>query len=290
MTAQKSLHFSKMHGLGNDFMVINANDNGCPPNISQWLAEHPELCRTWADRHCGIGFDQCIIVERGPHETHENKSRKQVDFHYRIFNADGGEVEQCGNGARCVAEFIAIKQLSKNINASQWVLTTPFDRIEAKRERAGQITLTFPPPKAIKLGQSVTIHEQRVAFDAINLANPHAVVLVDDIETAPVSAVGDAMTEHRIFPEGANIEFVQRLSPTHIAVRVRERGVGETLACGTGAMAAMVACFENDYCQSGTCVSLPGGDLQISWAGKSTPIYMTGPAVLVYDGIINLEI
>lgn len=266
--AAANFKFSKMHGLGNDFMMINA--------VDQSFTAQPEQIRAWANRHTGVGFDQCIVVTPA--------TGNETDFVYHIYNADGNEVEQCGNGARCVAEFIHLQGLSQQ---SRLRLATPFDHLTAERLQPGLISLQFAAPKSVQCQQSLSHRGETLTYTDVQLANPHAVLLVDEVAVAPVATLGGELAQHSRFTQGCNIEFVQVVSPERVRVRVRERGVGETLACGTGAIAAVVACAEMGRVAQEVTVSLPGGELLIAWAGQNTAITMTGPAVMVYDGKIS---
>ncbi|MGJ0486362.1 MAG: diaminopimelate epimerase [Methylomicrobium sp.] len=273
------IHFTKMHGLGNDFVVIDA--------IHQTPHLEPESIQKLADRHFGIGFDQLLLVEK--------PVSPNADFKYRIFNADGGEVNQCGNGARCFARFVRDKGLSDkekvrvDTNAGQLLLTFDPD---------GQITVNMGVPRhhpaevPLLADQEAGIYQvtaDRVVytFGAVSMGNPHAVLQVPDIDTAPVEETGRLLESHPIFPERANIGFMQIVDRTHIKLRVYERGAAETLACGSGACAAAVIAIERDLVDRHVQVELPGGTLKISWAGRGEPVLMTGPAISVFEGTIN---
>lgn len=274
------LRFTKMHGLGNDFMVIDL--------LSQHAHIHPRHVRQWADRHTGIGFDQLLLVEI--------PTRPDVDFRYRIFNADGSEVEQCGNGARCFARFVRDKRLT----------TKKSIRVET---RSGIITLTVRPngqvcvdmgaprlhPEQVPfqaeqsaLSYSVEVAGQIVELAALSMGNPHAVIRIDDVDSAPVRQLGPALEQHPRFPQRANIGFLQVIDRQHARLRVWERGAGETQACGTGACAAAVAAIRQGWMDSPVRIDLPGGRLNIEWTGADQPVMMTGPAVRVYEGQIRL--
>jgi len=274
------INFTKMHGLGNDFVVIDA--------IHQDIALTAEQIQALSDRHFGIGFDQLLLVEKPVSDN--------ADFKYRIFNADGSEVAQCGNGARCFARFVHDKKLSdKNeirvdTNAGQLLLCLDAD---------GQITVNMgiprhQPAEIPLLAEqearfyTATVNGIERAFGAVSMGNPHAVIQVNDIKNAPVAETGEALENHPIFPERANIGFMQIVDRSHIKLRVFERGAAETLACGSGACAAVVIGIEHQLLERDVRVELPGGDLRISWAGRGEPVYMTGPAVSVFEGSINL--
>jgi len=274
------LRFTKMHGLGNDFVVFNG--------ISQTVALTPEQCRHIADRHFGVGCDQILLVEQ--------PSRADVDFRYRIFNADGGEVEQCGNGARCFVRFVHDHGLTDKTSIR---VETASGVIEPRLLDNGQVTVNMGAPRfapaeipfaaeaeamsyALKVGQHV------INIAALSMGNPHAVLRVNDLDTAPVDILGPAIESHSRFPQRVNAGFVQMLTPHDIRLRVFERGAGETLACGTGACAAAVAGIRQDWLKSPVSVHTRGGDLIIEWAGKDQPVYMTGPAVTVFEGAIEI--
>lgn len=274
------IKFSKMHGLGNDFVVIDA--------INQKIQLTAEQIRFLADRHFGVGCDQLLLVEK-PVEAN-------ADFKYRIFNADGGEVSQCGNGARCFARFVRDKNLS---DKNEFIVDTDAGQLMLRLDAEGLVTVNMGVPKhqpaqipllmpeESKL-YSLMLNGEPIEFSAISMGNPHAVVRVDDVANAPLNTVGVQMERHPLFPERANIGFMQIVDREHIKLRVYERGAAETLACGSGACAAVVAGIEQDLLDRDVRVSLPGGDLKIAWSGRGTPVFMTGPAVMVYEGRIQL--
>lgn len=274
-----SLTFFKMHGLGNDFMVFDA--------IHQNVQLSPEQIRRWANRHTGVGFDQLLLVE--------SAQQAGVDFRYRIFNADGSEVAQCGNGARCFARFVREQGLS---DKDELVVETASGIIKLYHEANGvrvnmgaprfesqdiPLTLIRAPHYLLSLGDDV------VTFYAVSMGNPHAVIEVDNIDEADVSGIGAALQARAdIFPESVNVGFVQIISRELVRLRVYERGSGETQACGTGASAAMAALRSADLVDEQVRVSLLGGDLMIRWSGdESEPLWMTGPAETVFKGVIN---
>ncbi|GAA0512972.1 diaminopimelate epimerase [Tatumella terrea] len=274
------MQFSKMHGLGNDFMVVDA--------VTQNVFFSPELIRRLSDRHLGVGFDQLLIVEP-PYDP-------ELDFHYRIFNADGSEVAQCGNGARCFARFVRLKGLTnkKDIRVSthtgRMVLTVNSD--ETVRVNMGEpdfepANIPFRANKAENL-YLLRLAEQTLMFGAVSMGNPHCVIQVDNIKTAAVEVLGPQMESHERFPERVNVGFMEVVSRAHIRLRVYERGAGETQACGSGACAAVASGILQGLLAANVRVDLPGGSLTITWDGPGTPLYMTGPATHVYDGFIHL--
>lgn len=275
------LRFSKMHGLGNDFVVIDA--------IRQRVDLTPEQVRFLADRHFGVGCDQLLVVERA--------QQPGVDFRYRIFNADGGEVEQCGNGARCFVRFVREQGLTDKREI----------RVETK---SGVITLTAADDINVTVNMGVPVFEPaRIPFQsdsdalvqpldvagsavpitAVSMGNPHAVQVVADVDRAPVGQQGPLIESHPRFPARVNAGFMQVVDAHHIRLRVYERGAGETLACGTGACAAVVAGIVRNLLESPVRVSTRGGELNIAWAGEGQPVLMTGPAVTVFEADIHLE-
>jgi len=279
-TFDAMIYFSKMQGLGNDFIVIDA--------IHQQLELTPEQIHQLADRHFGIGFDQMLLVEKPVNPN--------ADFKYRIFNADGSEVAQCGNGARCFARFVRDKGLSEK---DEICVDTDSGQLLLRFEQDGQITVNMGiprhSPKDIPIlaeqeskFYSVFVNGVERAFGAVSMGNPHAVIQVHDIKTAPVAELGEVLESHVIFPKRANIGFMQIMDRTHIKLRVFERGAQETLACGSGACAATVVGIEQNLLDHDVSVELPGGILDISWAGRGYPVLMTGPAVSVFEGTIPL--
>ena len=272
--------FTKMHGLGNDFVVIDA--------INQKISLNAEKIRFLADRHFGIGFDQLLLVEK---PTQEN-----ADYRYGIYNADGGEVAQCGNGARCFARFVRDKGLSdKNelcveTNSGQLILHFTDDDLITVNIGVPKHHPTLIPLLADQESKfySALVNDTEKAFGAVSLGNPHAILEVNDINTAPVEELGAALENHTIFPERANIGFMQVLDKQQIKLRVFERGAGETLACGSGACAAVVIGIEHQLLDNEVLVELPGGNLKIAWAGRGQPVFMSGPAISVFDGIIEI--
>jgi len=274
------INFTKMHGLGNDFVVIDV--------ISQPIELTPEQIRFMSDRHFGIGFDQLLLVEKPAGDN--------ADFKYRIFNADGGEVAQCGNGARCFARFVRDKGLSdKNeicvdTNSGQLVLHFDEDdlitvNMGIPRHAPAEIPLLAEQESKF---YTVSVNDTEKAFGAVSIGNPHAVIQVNDVKTAQVAELGSILESHPIFPDRANIGFMQVIDRRHIKLRVYERGTAETLACGSGACAAVVIGIEQHLLDHEVYVELPGGELKINWSGRGEPVFMTGPAIPVFDGKINL--
>ncbi len=275
-----NLSFTKMHGLGNDFVVIDA--------INQSVNLSPEQIRFIADRHRGIGCDQLLLVEA----SHS----PDVDFRYRIFNADGGEVDQCGNGARCFAQFVVEKGLTQKTQIS---VETASGVIRPQLEADGQVTVDMGMPrftpgslpfdmKVEKNRYLIAVNDEEVEIGVVSMGNPHAVVWVDDIATAPVIHLGSAIENHESFPQRVNVGFMQIVSREHIRLRVFERGAGETQACGTGACAAMAVAHRWGMVDDAVSVELPGGRLLIRWPGEESPLLMTGPTQTVFTGAIAL--
>jgi len=273
------LKFSKMHGLGNDFVVIDA--------INQAVELSPQQIQFLADRRRGIGCDQLLLVEK--------PTQAGVDFQYRIFNADGSEVAQCGNGARCFAQFVHDKKLSDKASIA---VETASGIIYPTLKENGNVTVDmgvpqFSPDKIPFVSENKAIRytleldkTPNVEMGVVSMGNPHAVMLVDDIDTADVETLGAMIETHPHFPERVNVGFMQVVSSTQINLRVYERGAGETQACGTGACAAAVIGIQQGLLDKEVKVSLPGGDLDIVWAGDQDSVWMTGPATQVYDGEI----
>jgi len=270
------LKFTKMHGLGNDFVVIDA--------ISQTLELTPDQVRHLADRRFGVGCDQILIVERA--------STPDVDFRYRIFNGDGSEVEQCGNGSRCFVRFVVDKGLTTKTEIR---VETKSGIISPRLVEGGFVTVNmgipiFEPARipfvsdSDAVVQPLDLGDQSVAITAVSMGNPHAVQVVADVDTAPVATQGPAIEHHVRFPARVNAGFMQVVDAHTIRLRVFERGAGETLACGTGACAAVVAGLRRELLTSPVLVHTRGGDLSISWGGPGTPVLMTGPAVTVFEG------
>jgi diaminopimelate epimerase len=275
-----TLEFTKMHGLGNDFVVIDA--------ISQQVELTPAQVRALADRHFGIGCDQLLLVEAatGP----------DTDFRYRIFNADGGEVGQCGNGARCFMQFVNERGLT---DKSRVRVETLNGTLELVRGTDGLVTVDMGVPRLAPAEipftapvqdsrYSLDLGDQHIEIGAVSMGNPHAVLRVEDISTAPVAEWGPRIENHARFPERVNAGFMQIVDRGTIRLRVHERGAGETLACGSGACAAAVIGQYRGELDSTVRVILSSGELMISWPGPGSPVMMTGPATTVYQGRIEL--
>ncbi len=274
------LEFTKMHGLGNDFVVIDG--------INQDVDLTPDRVRFVANRRLGVGCDQVLLVEASP--------VADADFRYRIFNADGNEVEQCGNGARCFARFVRDRGLT---DKTEIPVLTGGGRIVLKVQPDGQVTVDMGPPRlnpadipfeaeAASTAYLLDVDGETVEIGAVSMGNPHAVLRVDNVQTAPVARLGPAIEAHTRFPNRVNVGFMQVVDPNHINLRVYERGAGETLACGTGACAAVVAGRIQGLLDEVVAVDLPGGRLMVSWTGDDAPVLMTGPAERVFEGTIDL--
>lgn len=274
------IEFTKMHGLGNDFVVIDA--------ISQTISLSTAQIKAMADRHFGIGCDQLLLVEKPVHP--------EADFRYRIFNADGGEVEQCGNGARCFALFVREKGLTEKTVIP---VETAGGLIELFVEE-DQVTVdmgipAFQPEKLpfVTKAQAKTydlmVNGVEYAIGAVSMGNPHAVLLVDNVDTADVKTIGAAIESHRQFPQRVNVGFMEIVNRDEIRLRVYERGAGETLACGTGACAAVAVGRLLGKLNEQVTVFLKGGSLTIQWKGEGQRLLMTGPATTVFQGKINFE-
>ena len=274
------LKFSKMHGLGNDFVVLDG--------VRQQVDLSPEQLRYLADRNFGVGCDQILLVEKA--------TQAGVDFRYRIFNADGGEVEQCGNGARCFVRFVHEQGLT---DKRQIRVETMRGIIEPRLEGDGNVTVDMGEPRfqpaeiPFLADDDVIIHLLDVADETlettvVSMGNPHAVQVVDDVDTHPVGEHGPLIERHERFPKRVNAGFMQIVDEHHIKLRVYVRGSGETLACGTGACAAAVAGIRRGLLASPVRVATRGGELNIAWGGPGRPVLMTGPAVTVFEGEIEL--
>ena len=274
------LKFTKMHGAGNDFVVIDG--------VRQEIYLTAEQIRFLADRHFGVGCDQILLVERSQND--------EADFRYRIFNADGGEVEQCGNGARCFVRFVHDRKLTSK---REIVVETKSGLISPRLEDDGRVTVNMGAPifEAARIPfasdsdaiiQPLDVNGETVQITAVSIGNPHAVQVVDDVEQASVATLGPLIERHPRFPRRVNAGFMQVVDRGHIKLRVYERGTGETMSCGTGACAAVVSGIRRGLLDNVVQVVTHGGLLSISWAGAGAPVMMTGPAITVFDGEINL--
>lgn len=274
------LKFTKMHGLGNDFVVIDA--------MRQDIQLSPEQIHFLADRHFGVGCDQLLLVE--------SPTRPDVDFRYRIFNADGGEVEQCGNGARCFARFVLDQGLTDKHSIA---VETGGGDIVLKVRDNGEVTVDMGVPRfepadipfeadARSSHYQLEVDEHIWLIGAVSMGNPHAVLHVTNVDTAPVETLGPAIESHMRFPKRVNAGFMEVVDRGHIRLRVYERGAGETLACGTGACAAVAVGRQQGLLDAKVRVDLAGGTLQIEWQGEGQPVMMTGPAATVFEGVIEL--
>ena len=274
------LAFTKMHGLGNDFIVFEAPDAEQVPTRRQ--------LRSLADRRTGIGFDQALLLTPPRHAG--------TDVYYRVFNADGGEVEQCGNGARCIARLVATRGKRRDRHVR---MDSPVGIVDAELRPDGLVSVAMGVPDFDP--QSLPMRAEReaasyridlpggpVEFGAVSVGNPHAVIRVRSVDIAPVDSVGPAMENHERFPNRVNVGFVEIVSPAHIRLRVYERGVGETLACGTGACAAVAVGRHDGALAEEVRVDVRGGRLGVRWPGPGQPIWLTGPAETAYEGQVEL--
>src|SRR5690554_35629 len=275
------LEFTKMHGLGNDFMVVDL--------ISQRAYFDSLTIQRLADRHFGVGFDQLLVVE--PPDV------PNADFKYRIFNADGSEVEQCGNGVRCFARFVHERQLTSKTKIK---VQTKAGIVEPELGQNGWVRVNMGQPKFLpqeipfiadepdNLYDLMLANEEKLSIDVVNMGNPHAVTIVQDILTADVARLGPQIESHERFPQRVNAGFMQILDEQHARLRVFERGVGEMLACGTGACAAAVSGMRRGVLSSKVEIELAGGKLQIEWK-EGDVVWMTGPTANVYEGRLDLR-
>jgi len=272
--------FTKMHGIGNDFVVFDT--------FSQPLTLTREMVRHIADRQFGIGCDQVLLLEP--------PKNSDVDVCYRIFNADGGEVMQCGNGARCVAVYLREKAL---VTKDKLIAETGEGHLILQIDDANCVTVDMGIPEFNPVKIPLKVDEQlenyilnlggdEITFGAVSMGNPHAVIIVDDVDFTPVNVIGPAMQLNEMFPENVNVGFIEIINKQAFKLRVFERGSGETLACGSGACAAMVIACQQGYLEGTIDAELRGGHLTLSWAGEGEPVYMTGPAITVFEGNIEL--
>lgn len=276
-----NLAFTKMHGLGNDFVVFDG--------VRQRVLLTPDRVRRLADRRFGVGCDQVLLVEPS--------QEPGIDFTYRIFNRDGGEVEQCGNGARCFARFVRDQRLS---DKDELVVRTLGGVLRLFIERDGRVRVNMGVPDFEPARVPFAAPERQLVYtldaggDSVQvtvlaIGNPHAVQVVDDLASAPVATQGPLIERHPRFPKGVNAGYLQVLDRAHARVRVYERGAGETLACGSGACAAVAAGRARGLLDASVDVTLTGGALRVDWAGEGEPVWMTGPAATVFDGRIDIE-
>lgn len=274
------IRFSKMQGQGNDFIVIDG--------VRQSVTIEAGRVKALSDRHFGVGFDQLLLVEK--------PSSPANDFRYRIWNADGGEVEQCGNGARCFARFVVDQGLT---DKHEIRVETASGVIHPRIEASGQVTVDMGEPRfapndiPFEATDSQVVHQLSVAgvlveVSVLSMGNPHAVQVVEDVDRAPVTIQGPLIEHHPRFPNRVNAGYMQPLSRSHIKLRVWERGAGETLACGTGACAAVVAGIRRGLLDAEVRVTTRGGDLVVRWNGGTSPVMMTGDAVRVFDGELEI--
>jgi diaminopimelate epimerase len=272
--------FTKMQGAGNDFVVVDS--------FTSSVTLSPVQVKKIANRHFGVGCDQLLIVEKA--------TQPNVDFRYRIFNADGGEVEQCGNGARCFVRFVTEKGLTKK---HEIVVETRCSIITLTLRDDGQVTVNMGAPifgpaeipfiaDTRQKSYALQVNNHVASVAAVSMGNPHAVMLVDDVEIANVAELGPLIESHTSFPQRVNAGFMQVLNPHEIKLRVYERGAGETLSCGTGACAAVVSGIQLGLLQSPVMVHTRGGKLNIEWHGEGQPVMMTGPAEIVFEGEIEI--
>ena len=262
------LAFTKMQGAGNDFVVLDCTRSPFRLSSSQ--------LRRIADRHLGVGCDQILVVEP--------PSGKGADFRYRIFNADGGEVEQCGNGARCFVKFVHARGLTAR---REITVETKGGLIRPKLEADGEVSVDMGRPVYSGI-ETIEVAGERVEVAIVSMGNPHAVQVVADVSRAPVTTQGPQIERHRRFPEGVNAGYLQPVDRRRIRLRVWERGAGETLSCGTGACAAAVTAIRGRLADSPLQVETSGGTLTITWAGGDNPVIMNGPAETVFDGALEL--
>jgi diaminopimelate epimerase len=276
------LEFTKMHGLGNDFIVFDAPRDGRLPTPEQW--------RALSARHTGIGFDQALVLEP--------PRRAGTQVYYRIFNADGGEVEQCGNGVRCLASFLQRRNGAALGVNEEIVLDSPAGPIRARVHDANLISVDMGvpnfDPKSLPFDASAEAHVYplsvagtEVEIGAVSMGNPHAVLTVNSVSSAPVDRLGPAIERHPRFPKRVNVGFMEIVDPRHIKLRVFERGVGETQACGTGACAAVAVGRRHGRLDETVIVELPGGKLEISWPGTGEHIWMKGPTAVSFTGRVE---
>jgi diaminopimelate epimerase len=274
------LAFTKMHGLGNDFIVFDAADAGHVPSAG--------TLRRLADRRTGIGFDQALVLQP--------PRAAGTDVYYRIFNADGSEVEQCGNGARCIARLVASRAGRRDRN---FVMDSPGGLVEARLRADGLVSVAMGvpdfDPRSLPMvadaeapSYHVELRAGPVDFAAVSIGNPHAVIRVRSVDDAPVDTVGPAMENHPRFPQRVNVGFLEIVAPDHVRLRVFERGVGETLACGTGACAAVAVGRRHGPLAEEVRVDVRGGRLVVQWPGPGQQVWLTGPAETAFEGVVDI--
>jgi diaminopimelate epimerase len=274
------LAFTKMHGLGNDFIVFDSRGPDQLPS--------PMTLRRLADRRTGIGFDQALVLEP--------PRRDGTDVYYRIFNADGSEVEQCGNGARCIARLVATRSSRQD---QPLLMDSPGGAVEARLRRDGLVSVAMGVPDFAPAALPFLADREEpsyridlpggpVDFGAVSIGNPHAVIRVRSVDDAPVDSVGPAMENHARFPRRVNVGFLEIVAPDHVRLRVFERGVGETQACGTGACAAVAVARRHGPLAEEVRVDLPGGRLTVQWPGPGQQIWLTGPAETAFEGHVDV--
>lgn len=272
------LAFTKMHGLGNDFMVFDAPADAALPSAT--------ALRGLADRHTGVGFDQALVLTP--------PRAAGTDVFYRIFNSDGSEVEQCANGARCIASLVA-----RRLGRSTVRLDSPGGRVSGELHADGTVSLDMGVPNfdpaslPFEASREADIYplrigEQELQIGAVSMGNPHAVIQVPEVRSAPVDTIGPAVENHSRFPRRANVGFMEVVSPEHIRLRVHERGAGETQACGTGACGAVAVGRRRGLLQEQVRVDAPGGSMTVRWAGPGEHLWLTGPAVSVFEGTVDV--
>lgn len=277
---KKRIRFTKMHGLGNDFMVVES--------IHQNFIFSKSIIKKLSNRNTGVGFDQLLLIEKS--------GNPKYDFHYRIFNANGNEVEQCGNGARCVGFFVFLKHLTNKKNI---ILSTSTKHISINFISSKNIQVNMNEPsfelknilisqKTISDNCSIKLLNKNLLCNIVSIGNPHCIIQVESIVHAPVKKIGQILENHPIFTKGINVGFMKIINKNHIQLRVYERDVGETQSCGSGACAAVAVGISKNILNNNVQVDLLGGKLKISWKGFNHPLYMTGSANYVYDGHIYI--
>jgi len=274
------LQFAKMHGLGNDFVIFDA--------VNQDVQLSSEQLRWIADRNLGVGCDQILVV-RSANEI-------DIDFNYQIYNGNGDEVEQCGNGARCIGRFVELNELTNKSSINIKTISGVY-RINLRDDGLVTVDMGAPvfEPKEIPFttatispSYTLDVEGQQIEIGAVSMGNPHAVIQVEDINNAPVTTLGPKIEAHSMFPNKANVGFMQVLNAQHIALRVFERNAGETSACGTGACAAVAVGQAQNLLDAEVTVELPGGSLQIECKNPRESVFMTGPAQLSFEGSLTL--